>query len=127
MIDDNTLLQTNATVIAGILVLLTIFSFKYPKSETDTTQNRFVVRQKALATCIIVTIFLFSGSSITIILGGQLVEVGWLKPEDISKAQVSILGTNFSMFGFGIFVYWISVFVYTNPVFHTRQFKGGGA
>ena len=32
MVDSNTLLQTDATVIAGVLVLLTIYSLELPRS-----------------------------------------------------------------------------------------------
>jgi hypothetical protein len=63
VIDDNTLLQTDATVIAGVLVLLTIYSLRQQPS--DTTYQRII--NIVVAVAIVTTIVPFSVSAILIL------------------------------------------------------------
>jgi len=63
MLDDNNLLQVNATVIVGFLVLLTIYSLKYPISIQEKRA------QKILRVAIAVVIVPFAVSAILTIVG----------------------------------------------------------
>jgi formate-dependent nitrite reductase membrane component NrfD len=58
MVDSNTLLQTDATVIAGVLVLLTIYSLELPRS------NEARGIRKSLAMFIVAAMLPFCTSAI---------------------------------------------------------------
>lgn len=70
MIDGNTLLQTDATVIAGLLILVTIYSLGYP----ITRQAK--VQRILLGFVISPTIVPFSLSAFFIIYGQQTLALG---------------------------------------------------
>jgi hypothetical protein len=63
VIDDNTLLQTDATVIAGVLVLLTIYSLRQQPSETSFQRGMNII----IAIAIVTVIVPFSVSAIMIL------------------------------------------------------------
>jgi hypothetical protein len=64
VLDDNTLLQTDATVIAGVLILLTIYSLK-PGKSPESRRERFTNTFVAIA--IVTVIIPFSVSAILIL------------------------------------------------------------
>ena len=67
VLDDNTLLQADATVIAGVLILLTIYSLRQKPSEN--TQDR--IMNIVIAGVLITVIVPFSGSAMLILSPNQ--------------------------------------------------------
>jgi peptidoglycan biosynthesis protein MviN/MurJ (putative lipid II flippase) len=90
-LDYNSLLQANATVIAGILILLTIYSLKPRRSPESRREVRI---NQGIASVIISVIVPFCASSIMIITNQEL---GLAAP-------VAVLGFVYLIFGIIVIV-----------------------
>jgi hypothetical protein len=97
MLEDNSILQVDATVIAGILVLLTILYTLTPRKE----EEGVVEILKARRTLAIVTLSIIVPFSISaIIVSGLFIEVN----SQILYFARNIMGIGFIYLVFGLFV-----------------------
>jgi hypothetical protein len=69
LLDDNTILQADATVIAGLLILLTIAYALEPRSARETTGEIAISTVTRISRLVIIVVVLFSASAILVILG----------------------------------------------------------
>ena len=102
VLDDSNILQADATVIAGVLILLTITYALSPKSEQDVVGKIAIRTIRSISWVAVITVIPFSISAILVILGSVFGSYTiTITPADLGKYIMIV--------GFGALVIGISV------------------
>jgi NADH:ubiquinone oxidoreductase subunit K len=93
VLDDSNILQADATVIAGLLILLTVAYYLAPKDPSSVVGGFAAYTVPRISRFVIIVVALFSVSAILVTLGNVL--YGWYAP------IIAVFGKYVMMVGLG--------------------------